>query len=639
MSIPQSTPPYQRPPSSGNPPNSRSDSSQTPPAKKVQKVSDPVLQDVEAQKSFRMNKTITYVITTEKDQKTLFADVPEQVPSPVTDPHEGRQIDPRTLQTIRDQNFHAPPSFGSQPQDPEINEEIKYFEGHRRGNGDSRNARSNHRGDSGQFREGNYSDRSNYSRARDQSRNLDPRSYGDNRGNSSQSRGYRSTELSIEAPRRSGQASDLEILLPIRSAPSLGLSEGLEQLWKGFYIGLNSSEPEFVKIIQGMLESEGRKQLKAVCMMKAACEWIRWQSTFKLVEQDTQKFGVSKASPTASTKFPDYFGEILKGKVSEVTAVGDFYDYSSTDGYLDFWTTFGNSHFGGGILGEGNLMEETIVQHSPELAFVVAKEREKNYWGYIQHKERDTCSRRTRIPYNEVCKPDNVNCDKAGNGKPTPVLFLNALRTIKIPDAAYGSGIDDYKSDRLLEEIEVLSLPQGINYLAIAAPDISTRNGVFPNRWDPMVLKDIYNTLKAGIYLLSEQEDLSKIILHSGRFGCGAFKNHELAVYLLHRLVAQDTGITIKLHGYKDHQDQDETMSDGLYNLDNKIEVFNRVWNLLAPRLEGKTIEECIHYIYDHFKNLDGYGQEGQNLTEILQTIEPPKPGSSSVSGSTCVIS
>jgi hypothetical protein len=136
--------------------------------------------------------------------------------------------------------------------------------------------------------------------------------------------------------------------------------------------------------------------------------------------------------------------------------------------------------------------------------------------------------------------------------------------------------IRDIPLEDLLASTKPVDPPQTVNILAMAAPKLGDRR----EEWDLNTFRDIANTLMAGFTLVKEQNS-GPVVIHSGKIGCGAFRNDPGAVYLLHCLVAQHMGVHVRLHGYS----PEETAR------------YRKDWEWISPGLQGLPLEDCINLL------------------------------------------
>ncbi len=288
--------------------------------------------------------------------------------------------------------------------------------------------------------------------------------------------------------------------------------------------------------------------------------------TFRLENRDNFKFSSTSADPLPID--PSYFSERFRAeRTLNLSVTSAFYDYVPTDSVSeDFWVDFANASLGGGCFTHGFVQEEIMVHEMPDFAAHIA--------GHLSSSKTGWCDITTR-------EGSLTDRNRVMRGSPNPYLMKGLHRVQAVNnDLAYGDKLSGLSESELLDSTMTLAHPQNVNILAIAAPKLFSRNRA--EQWDPSTLKDNFNTLMAGLQLIKEQSDHP--IIHSGKIGCGAFSNDTHAIYLLHCLAAQHTGLTIKLHGY---QDQEALQ-------------FQQSWNSVAPQLTDKPLKECIEIISQH---------------------------------------
>lgn len=251
-------------------------------------------------------------------------------------------------------------------------------------------------------------------------------------------------------------------------------------------------------------------------------------------------------------------GEILDLKPAAFRSTPRFYDYAGDlrDGAV--WVDFAASGLGGGLIRErGFVQEERMLAELPAVVrYMIA-----------------------RYPDEEVIRNPDAS--------PRPLMMLDVDR-VRAVDAAgefYGRDLREREPGLPMDQFvarTVQDLPapfRKINILAIALLHLGDRARL-EQQLSLRVLRQIYVTIHQGFSLarLSKGEDVS---VHSGKIGCGAFRNHPDFVYLVQRLLASHFGLELELHAYND---RDAARLDGW-------------WTELLPRLNGISGEQAIRII------------------------------------------
>jgi len=149
---------------------------------------------------------------------------------------------------------------------------------------------------------------------------------------------------------------------------------------------------------------------------------------------------------------------------------------------------------------------------------------------------------------NQLSTETRSNSDKVGQGNPNPVLIKDLSYVQEFKGVYYGHK----KFSKVKEMTDILTTvdnPPKVDVLAIAAPDLrhETTQGI---ETDETTLKDVLNTLIAGFALAKNNAGNQNIVIESGPFGCGVFKNDTIAVGALHILAARYVGVDVVLNGY-----------------------------------------------------------------------------------------
>lgn len=182
------------------------------------------------------------------------------------------------------------------------------------------------------------------------------------------------------------------------------------------------------------------------------------------------------------------------------------YDYKPNGA---FWVDFANAqHFGGGFRSRGNVQEERLFIEFPMLA---------------------------HLAY--VLRSDDSILPVAKNGSPEPFLVVACLRKFDINKVPYGKDLDDCSPQQVKKDVVRLEKPfPSAHIIGLAAKDYS-------NKHDPRyTMKDLKYHLQAaflGDLAALTLNGSSHLVIHSGRWGAGAFKNSLKMITALQILAAE----------------------------------------------------------------------------------------------------
>lgn len=245
--------------------------------------------------------------------------------------------------------------------------------------------------------------------------------------------------------------------------------------------------------------------------------------------------------------------------------------------YHSVWAIFANSLGGGGCFEDGFLAEEIGVVENPLYADFLAANRG----------EGGRRSSRSVLVTRHPPTPDKQEVAECVlQSDPDPYLVQGTYRVQRFSKELYGNEFRTIDPEKIMGEVIVLRRPQPLDFVALSAPKLPT--GVPAEQFAPDTLKDLLGNIMAGFTVVREQTQ-EPILLHSGRFGCGYFKNSIRAVYVLHRLAAEFMGVDVMLHGY----DQTEGLR------------CQTDWEKLRDRLIGQTLEECINRTSMYFLQVE----------------------------------
>lgn len=174
-----------------------------------------------------------------------------------------------------------------------------------------------------------------------------------------------------------------------------------------------------------------------------------------------------------------------------------------------FWIDFANAHrFGGGFRSQGNVQEERLFIEFPMLA---------------------------QLAY--VLRNDNSILPITKNGAPEPFLVIHCLQKFDISKVPYGRDLDNASPYQIKKDIIRLEKPfHSAHIIGLAAKDYS-------NKHDPRyTMNDLKYHLQAaflGNLAALSYNGSSNLVIHSGRWGDGAFKNSFKMITALQILAAE----------------------------------------------------------------------------------------------------
>lgn len=301
--------------------------------------------------------------------------------------------------------------------------------------------------------------------------------------------------------------------------------------------------------------------------------------TFRLKNPDLFKI-VYDWKNGGFTSLPSYLNEVFHSQNPlEIETTKGFYDYQSSDSsYQHVYVDYAHTQLGGGCFRGGFVMEEILVQESPDLAAHLAGHLNDDLRTLILVREGKEEKRQLVI-----------------EGSPNPYLMKKLTRVLNINSSnSYGSKIKKVSQKDLLDSAVPLDKPVKMDVIGVAAPRLFNQNT--EDQWCEATLLDHTTTLMATFQLVKEQYE-EKQMIHSGKLGCGVFNNDPHAIYLLHSLVAQHMGIKVKLYAFNSLEDAE----------------YKKSWNEVAPQLVGKTLKDCIKTISSHLKK--------KNLVKFFKPI------------------
>ena len=322
------------------------------------------------------------------------------------------------------------------------------------------------------------------------------------------------------------------------------------------------------------LKNSGPVEQKKAALMQQGLDQLH-QLVPNHPDIDVTRMTDPSAFQLTDKKSPAYFSYIWSGTEStEIATTRDFFDYSQNNDQQHIYTDFANQRLGGAWKSHGFVQEEIMAFEDPSFGALLA------------HIDEQKIRVMTRNP-NRQNQPEGTL-----GGSPNPLIIQGIIR-VQAVDAfspshskAYGYGINQMTERQLLDTTDRLKAAQDVKLLAIAAPKLQAKDPSF--QYSAEALKDSFNTLVAGATLAKTTFDDPNrpLVIHSGKLGAGVFNNSPEVIYLLHRLAKGYTGVDYTLHAYDDK----ETIR------------FKTTWELLTPKFQNKSLEECLNIMSQHLK-------------------------------------
>ncbi len=175
-----------------------------------------------------------------------------------------------------------------------------------------------------------------------------------------------------------------------------------------------------------------------------------------------------------------------------------------------FWVDFANaSHFGGGFRSKGNVQEERMFDEFPQLSDLA----------YVLRKST------TILPTTK-------------NGVAEPFLVVDALRKFDVSQVPYGKALDSASPKKVAAAVVKLSKPlKSANIIGLAAKDYSKKHN---SRYSTSDLQyHLQAALLGDLAALQYNNGPANLIIHTGRWGAGAFKNSLPMITALQILAAE----------------------------------------------------------------------------------------------------
>jgi hypothetical protein len=124
------------------------------------------------------------------------------------------------------------------------------------------------------------------------------------------------------------------------------------------------------------------------------------------------------------------------------------------------------------------------------------------------------------------------------NNTPAPLLIEGCVRVAQF--GSYGRAAMNLSKEKALNSLKQAQ-PETTNWLAIAAPDLRPTSRLNLTRAEQFT--DIFGTAHAGFSMTNAIADGKKVEIHTGKLGCGVFKNDVTISIAAQLLAAKLTGI------------------------------------------------------------------------------------------------
>lgn len=220
------------------------------------------------------------------------------------------------------------------------------------------------------------------------------------------------------------------------------------------------------------------------------------------------------------------------------------YDYNDLKYMSNYWVDFANMNLGGGAFGKGFVQEEIMTLEFPEFLWYL----------YQANQNKKELKTRSYVRF------DNNNVY-------SPIIISGLFRYLNIN--MYGWNDFNNTNLNLSEKLNLINPKSTTKILALAAQDLSGFRE--DNKIQLNDVKDyLYNLYYS--FLLVSKIDNKNIMIHSGKLGCGAFKNKVLVCLLCHEFMCsifnydlQYYGITPNDKDMKNYNETKELIIDKFY--------------------------------------------------------------------------
>jgi hypothetical protein len=206
--------------------------------------------------------------------------------------------------------------------------------------------------------------------------------------------------------------------------------------------------------------------------------------------------------------FPGYFSHKFNNKAGTVLAQSGYYDYKPDN---KIWVDFAANRLGGGVFGKGMVQEETMALEMPELANAAATGKYNTRKG---------------------------NPGVLGSN-PTPLVLTKVHRTIKLDKKLYGHGYQHIKQENLKKYLHSQKPIQRVDILAVAVEKLKSTK-------QQKTLETVYDLFNTFVAAYTVAKDAGHTTINTGPIGTGAFHNDREVIYVMQRLAAKQTGVTLR---------------------------------------------------------------------------------------------
>lgn len=195
----------------------------------------------------------------------------------------------------------------------------------------------------------------------------------------------------------------------------------------------------------------------------------------------------------------------LSPSVTINTAQGN-YNYTPDNA---FWVDFANGeHFGGGFRSRGNVQEERMFFEFPQLANLA----------YVLR------NNKTILPMTK-------------KGAAEPFLIVSMLRKSDVSKVPYGRDLDETSPKTVIRDVIHLKAPYtSANIIGLAALDYSKKHS---SKYSLDNLKYMLQAAFLGDAAALQYNGPTNLIIHTGKWGAGAFKNSVKMVTAIQILAAE----------------------------------------------------------------------------------------------------